>query len=124
MKKNKTLKIVIIAVVIFAALVLVYGLFFSGGLQQETGGGNLITSFTTDQILPDSGSVDSNILTVLQSVKQINLNDDVFVNPGFTTLIDKSIQLPEARSVGRAEIFSEPGSGSTTIELDELTNQN
>lgn len=105
--KGKILRNVIIVLVILVIAILVYGVFFSGGLEYRTGLSDVFSSFDVEEGSDQTGSVSgSNVLTILRSVENINLNGNVFSNQSFASLVDKSIELPDAGILGREDIFA------------------
>lgn len=62
----------------------------------------------------DTSAVASNFLTLLLSVKTIQLNTDIFSDPAFTSLHDSSIVLVPDATTGRPDPFAQFGVGDTT----------
>lgn len=98
---------IIIVLVILVVGILVYGMFFSSGLEYRTEFGDMFSSLeSSDDGEIDGTTLNSNVLAVLRSVENIDLENTVFNKTAFSSLVDKSITLPEISAVGRENIFA------------------
>jgi hypothetical protein len=115
---NSKIKNIIIGVVVIAVLVLVY-IFFIKKSSTETG----LTSSSGDSVVaevPGASStnaeeVGKDFITVLLSVKSINLDDSIFKDKAFMSLNDSSITLIQVGDEGRPNPFAPIGSESESL---------
>lgn len=89
------------------AVVLVFGyVFFMGGEDED---------FLTAEGMPVDGSMDTNsavsaeFLTILLNIKSLKLDDSIFSDPVFNSLIDSSIVLVPDGNEGRPNPFAPVG---------------
>jgi hypothetical protein len=59
-----------------------------------------------------SGSVGTDVLSVLNSVSSIRIDTSLFTSPAYQSLVDYSIQVPP-QAIGRPNPFAPTGGGST-----------
>jgi hypothetical protein len=109
---------IIIFVAIAGVLILVYVFFIKPSSSSNQA--NLVSSSgTTTSTATGSGtdtgtqnatsSIAGNFLTLLLSVKTIQLNTDIFSDPAFTSLHDSSIVLVPDATTGRPDPFAQFG---------------
>ena len=106
MKDKKIIKNILIALGVAIALLVLYSMFApqksqpTGGLTSKSG------TPTQGQISEtDTSLVNAKILKILGSIKDIHLDDGIFANPVFRTLVDKNFHVPKPSSYGRANPF-------------------
>lgn len=109
MKNKKTIKNIIIALVVAIVLVGVYaaitsnnedGAISTSSLSSLTGGGPLGKVDESDTTLANA-----EILRILGNIQNINLNDDLFANPVFQSLEDSRFVIPKPVRIGRPNPF-------------------
>ncbi len=109
-QKNKK---VFLFVGIFAALAVLYWLFFSGGgsaprnVTYDPTAGGLVSEFS---VSPADAIIGQELLTMLARLHSISLDASVFSDPGFVSLKDKSKPIgsqPFGKALGRRNPFSD-----------------
>ncbi len=109
MKSKKTIKNILIGLVIAVALLIVYSL-VAAPASNTTGGNNSLSSLLQSSSF---GRIEENqanlanaeILRILGSIKSISLEDDIFSNPAFAQLNDTQFTIPSPLRVGRPNPF-------------------
>lgn len=124
LQKNKK---VFLFVGIFAVVVLVYELFFSGGsaapknsLTDPTAGG-LVSELS---ISPADAIIGQQLLVVLSQLRSITLDTSVFTNKVFISFQDKSKPIalqPLGKSLGRRNPFSDFNKNAGTATTSSAT---
>lgn len=109
MKNKKTIKKIIIGLVVAILLVGVYAVITStneeGGISMSSLS-SLTGSGTLGQVQEsDSALANAEILRILGSIENINLNDDIFSNPIFQALEDSRFVIPKPVRIGRPNPF-------------------
>lgn len=102
---------IIIFVVIGTALVLVYIFFVKPSGESETP--SLVSSSpsaVTNTAIVDNSAVTQEFLTLLLSVRSIKLNDTIFSDKAFGTLLETPIDLAPDGTEGRPNPFAPLGS--------------
>lgn len=119
-QKNKK---IFLFVGIFAAVVLLYWIFFSGdsaapkvGVYDPTAGG-LVSEFS---VSPSDVIIGYELLAMLARLQSISLDPGLFSDPVFVSLRDKSRPIssqPLGKSLGRRNPFSDFGKGVATTSV-------
>ncbi len=117
---SSKVKNTIIFLIIGAALVLIYIFFIKKPPQEASLVSYPPTSVDTSGMMPgvmqgnvSLGQETSNnpdLVSILLNVKNIKLDDSIFRNPAFTSLIDSSITLSQDGTQGRPNPFAPIGS--------------
>jgi len=72
---------------------------------------------------PDTTAVGSQVLTLLNQIRSLQIDSKFFTDPGYQTLRDYSVQIPPV-SVGRTNPFAPlPGEQTTAPSTGTGTNQ-
>lgn len=108
MNSKKTIKNIILGLVVAIVLLGVYAAIngskdtkvSTGSLSSLTGGGGLGKVKETNSTLANA-----EILRILGSIENINLNDDIFANPVFRALEDSRFVIPKPIRIGRPNPF-------------------
>lgn len=109
MKNKKTIKNIILGLVVAVILLGVYAAISgnnedkaltTGALSSLTGGGGLGKVKETDTSLANA-----EILRILGSIENITLRDDIFTNPVFRALEDSQFVIPKPVRIGRPNPF-------------------
>ena len=108
MKDKKTVKKILIALVVAILLLGIYSLFNKG--KSSIGKDDALVSKNntglSGQIKEDDTTVvNAKIIKVLGSISDIHLDDDIFSNPVFRTLKDKGFRVPRPVRVGKRNPF-------------------
>ena len=112
---------------IFAAVVLLYWLFFSGdpsptqnSVYDPTAGG-LVSEFSVG---PSDAIIGYELLATLSRLQSISLDPGLFSDPVFVSLRDKSKPIgsqPLGKSLGRRNPFADFGKGVATTSVSGST---
>lgn len=112
---SSKIKNIIILVAIGLVLVLVYFFFIKKAPEEPA-----LVSSNADGTIVDNSVANSNssaltkeFLTLLLNVKSININDQIFSDPAFSSLIDSSISILNDGNEGRPNPFAPIGSDLT-----------
>ncbi len=136
MKNKKTIKKVLIILLIAVALLILYSLFASQENSRKKIGGlsSLIGSGTQGQVKEtDVTLANAEILKILGSIQNIELQDDIFVNPIFKELKDTHFSIPKPVKIGRTNPFRpigyeglQPSQAGESIldDINQYNNQN
>lgn len=112
---------------IFAALVLLYWMFFSGdsasskNVAYDPTAGGLVSEFSVG---PSDAIIGYELLATLARLQSISLDPGLFSDPVFVSLRDKSkpiVSQPLGKSLGRRNPFSDFGKGVATISVSTTT---
>lgn len=103
---SSKIKNIIIFLSIAVALILVYIFFIKKSPDQA----NLVSTPDTSTTTSGMGSsLDQDFLPLLLNVKNIKLNDSIFSDPAFITLIDSNVVLVPEGNEGRPNPFASFG---------------
>ena len=105
---SATIKNAIIFLSILAVSIFVYIFFFKDGAP-EAGLVSSTTSQTTTNTNDSGAGVDEEFLPLLLNVQNIKLDDSIFTDKAFQTLIDSSITLTPEGNEGRFNPFAPLG---------------
>lgn len=100
------IKNIIIFVVILLVLILVYLFFFRSSTPEES----LVSSTSNNTSATAENTVDGDFLPLLLSINNIKLDDSIFSDKAFMTLVDRSIELFPDGNEGRVNPFAPLGS--------------
>jgi len=110
-KKNKNVTYILVGLVIAIVILIVYAMFApsqqtvdQNGLQSVVDGaraGSRIGDLDSNQ----AQLANSQILSVLSNIKNIQLEDDIFANPVFRDLRDSQLSIPDPVQIGRPNPF-------------------
>jgi len=115
---SKTLKKIIIILVIFALVGVGASLFLGGEGQttnqlQSLGSGTtaapLTQNATTNTSVADTEEINREFISMLLNLQTINLNDDIFSEPAFQALVDNTVRLNQPGNQGRPNPFAPIG---------------
>ena len=128
MKNKKTIKNILIGLVVAVALLVGYSI-ISGDTGSSGGGStslsSLIGSGSFGQIQESNTDLANvEILRILGSIQNINLDDDIFSNPVFRELEDSRFTIPKPVRIGRPNPFLPIGFDSLTIETAPVIIEN
>lgn len=113
-----TIKNSIIFISIIVILILIY-IFF---VKKEEVANNLVSTGTNTLNVLNTNPVtannapDKDFLPLLLSVKNIKLDDSIFTNPAFLSLIDSSIVLTPSGDEGRPNPFAPLGTDTSSTK--------
>ena len=109
MKNKKTIKNIIIALVVAIVLIGVYAAITSNNEEGSTSSSSLSSltgSGTLGQVKEtDTSLANAEILRILGNIQNISLNDDIFTNPVFQALEDSRFVIPKPVRIGRPNPF-------------------
>lgn len=111
MKNKKTIKNIIIGLVVAILLLGVYAVITSGAENQGGSSGSssltsLIGSGNLGQVQESNTDLaNAEILRILGSIQNIDLDDDIFNNPVFRELEDSRFTIPKPVLIGRPNPF-------------------
>lgn len=108
MKNKKTIKNIIIGLVVAIVLLGVYAAVDSTNQERRTSNSlsSLIGSGSFGKIdESDTGLANAEILRILGSIQNIHLDDDIFNNPVFRELEDSRFSIPKPVRIGRPNPF-------------------
>ncbi len=109
MNDKKTIKKILIGLLVAIALLVVYSFLVpKDGEQANRGAGlsSLLDSSSLGQIQEtDTKVANAEILKILGNIQHIELNDDIFSNPVFRKLKDSHFAIPKPLVIGRANPF-------------------
>ena len=118
---NPKLKNILIFVVILVVVAIAYSLFKDEkkpNTPLSSSGAPISSSSETSPASTSGPSVGSEFLTSLLSVKNVQLDDSIFLNPAFIKLEDFSRPLIQTAGQGRPNPFAAIGAeGSTALSL-------
>lgn len=109
---NSTLKNILIFVLIFA--VLAGGYYFFIGNKTETQGLTSIDPVTGVDISPADDGVGSEFLSTLLNIKNIKLDNSIFLSSAFKSLQDYTTILVDQGNSGRSNPFAPIGADSVS----------
>ena len=121
MKDKKTIKNILIGLVIAIIALVAYSIFSSKTgtkkITQNSGLSSKLDSQTLGQIKEsDTTVMNSKILKILGSIQNIELKDDIFANPVFRKLKDKNFVVTLPARIGRENPFLPIGYDSLSQE--------
>lgn len=110
MNSKKTIKKILIALAVVIALLVVYSLFAqnqgAAGQKSNSSLSSLVGGSALGQVREtDVTLANAEILKILGSIKDIQLDDDIFSNPVFTKLKDNRFIIPKPVRIGRPNPF-------------------
>lgn len=117
MNSKKTIQNILIGLLVAVALLIGYSLVNQEG-GEEVNTGQLLSIFQETGDV-DDGEVqlaNQEILRILSSIQNIELEDDIFSNPVFRDLRDTRFTIPRPVSVGRPNPFLPIGFDNVTIQ--------
>jgi hypothetical protein len=106
MKDKKMIKNILIGLVVAIVILGIYSMLASkkevvtGGLSSRIGSTSMGQIQEKDTVIANA-----EILKILGSIENIELNDDIFINPIFRKLKDKSFNIPRPVKRGRKNPF-------------------
>lgn len=115
---SKTLKKIIIILVIFALVGVGASLFLGGESEtanqlQSLGSGTtaapLTQNATTNTSVADTEEINREFISMLLNLQTINLEDDIFSEPAFQALVDNTVRLNQPGNQGRPNPFAPIG---------------
>lgn len=119
---NKTIKKIIIGVVVIAFISIVASFFINrdsntsgNALQSTTTGGTgapLTQNATTNPNLLNTENINREFVSMLLNLQSITLNDDIFSEPAFKALVDNTVRLNQPGNQGRPNPFAPIGTDS------------
>ena len=107
------IKNIIIFLVIFGLLIAVYGFFFRPSPAPVLVG---TSGVPVSPAAPTSSQISQEFLSLLLSIKNINLDDAIFSNPAFGVLQDYTIILVPEGNEGRVNPFAPIGVDVSSAE--------
>lgn len=121
MNSKKTIQRILIILFIAVVILVGYSIVNQGEGNQEFSASSLRSAFEGGQEVDDSGVqlVNSEILEVLGSIQNIQLDDDIFSNPVFRDLRDTRFTIPRPIQIGRPNPFLPIGFDDETILMAE-----
>ena len=122
MNNKKTIKNILIGLGVAIALLVAYSVFFpkEGSLDaKQVGLSSILGDSGLGQIEEtDTMLVNADILKILGSIENIELQDDIFTNPVFRKLKDTHFAIPRPAQIGRPNPFI-PIGFDTIVNLNE-----
>lgn len=117
---KKSLRNLLIFLGIAVALFAVYFIFFKNNTAPKPAATTSALSSTTRNsatapLAASGNATGSQLLSLLNRVTTLTLNDDIFANPAFALLSDISITLPPVDARGRRNPFAPIGAGNAII---------
>ena len=106
----KTIKNIIIYVILAAVLTLVYLYFIKKSPNQEILISSVSSPLPETKINDQTSKLTKDFLSILLNVKNIKLDDSIFLSPAFSNLRDSSISLVQDQIEGRLNPFAPLGS--------------
>ena len=106
----KTIKNIIIYVILAAVLTLVYLYFIKKSPNQEILISSVATTLPETKTNDQTSKLTKDFLSILLNVKNIKLDDSIFLSPAFSNLRDSSISLVQDQIEGRLNPFAPLGS--------------
>lgn len=115
---SKTLKKIIIILVIFALVGVGASLFLGGQGEttsqlQSLGSGTTAAPLTQNAItntsVVDTEEINREFISMLLNLQTINLNDNIFSEPAFQALVDNTVRLNQPGNQGRPNPFAPIG---------------
>lgn len=121
MNSKKTIQKILIGLLIAIALLVAYSIINQGEDGVEVSTSSLTSVFTENTEVNDAEVQLANqeILRILGSIQNIELNDDIFSNPVFRDLRDTRFTIPNPIDIGRSNPFLPIGFDQESFE--ELT---
>lgn len=112
MKDKKVIKKIIIGLLVVIVLMGLYSVFVPS--KDDTQSGSSLTSLLNSSVLgqvqeTDIALANGEILRVLGSIENINLDDDIFSNPVFRLLKDSRFSIANPARIGRENPFLPSG---------------
>lgn len=124
---SKTLKKIILVLVIFA-LVGVGASLFLGNQSEETNqlqslgtgttGAPLTQNAITSSTVADTEEINREFISMLLNLQSIKLTDDIFSEPAFEALVDNTVRLNQPGNEGRPNPFAPIGSDAMFSSSD------
>ncbi len=127
MKNKKTIKKILIGLIIAIAVLILYSLFSSSGnknfVSLNNGLSSTSGSSSVGQINENDTTVaNAEIIKILGSIEHIELHDDIFTNPVFRKLKDTNFAIPRPSIIGRKNPFL-PIGFNTIDDLEQLNTE-
>lgn len=118
MKNTQTIKKILIGLLIAVALLVAYSFVNQQDSGNSVGLGSLSSVIQGDSNIDDEEVelANSEILGILGSIQNIQLDDDIFSNPVFRDLRDTRFTIPKPLQIGRPNPFLPIGFDSVTIQ--------
>lgn len=106
MNSKKTIKKILIILVVAVVILAGYAFFTTQAGSNNSSLSSLINSGNTGQIKETNVALaNTEILKILGSIKNIELQDDIFSNPVFKQLQDTQFTIPKPTQIGRTNPF-------------------
>ena len=117
MNNKKTIQRILIGLLVAVALLVGYSFMDQGSQNQSQQGESLLSIFQETESIDDTDVqlANSEILRILGSIQNIDLNDDIFSNPVFRDLRDTRFTIPKPLRIGRPNPFLPIGFDDVTI---------
>lgn len=114
MKDKKTIKKIIIGLLVAVVLLGLYSVFVPSQDDTQGSSTSTLTSLLNSSVLgqvqeSDIALANGEILRVLGSIESIDLDDDIFSNPVFRLLEDSRFSIPSPARIGRENPFIPSG---------------
>lgn len=118
MKNTQTIKKILIGLLVAVALLVGYSVINQQDSEGGVGFGSLSSVLQGDTNVDEKEVqlANSEILTILGSIQNIELDDDIFSNPVFRDLRDTRFTIPKPIQIGRPNPFLPIGFDSVTIQ--------
>ena len=117
----KTIKNIIIYVILAAVLTLVYLYFIKKSPNQEILISSVATTLPETKTNDQTSKLTKDFLSILLNVKNIKLDDSIFLSPAFSNLRDSSISLIQDQIEGRPNPFAPLGSDIVATPITPIT---
>lgn len=130
MKNKGTIKKILIGLVVAIVLLAAYAT-LNGNVETSTGTSSLsslVGQGNLGQVQEtDTALANAEILRILGSIENINLDDDIFTNPVFRELEDSRFTIPKPTRIGRPNPFLPIGfdsfSGTSSVVNNGFTQE-
>jgi len=125
MKNKKTIRNILLGLLVAIALLVGYSI-IAGDQGGTNNSGSSLTSLIGSGSLgqiqeSNTDLANAEILRILGSIQNINLEDDIFQNPVFRELEDSRFTIPKPIRIGRPNPFLPIGFDSLTIETTQTS---